>query len=336
MKALGCAPAKMILFGEHYVVYGAPAIACAISPLNRIEVRMRRAKNGSLRYSSTVHAADVDRTVAQIEPGTRHPIEAVWNRLRTPAGLDRYRIEARVLDCWPLKGVGNSASLSAAFDAAVRKMRWGRAAKTDVFEDARAADDAAHGRASGVDAAAVSFGGVIEFQKMFGGAARIAPLRWAADPSHRFLLIDTSARSGSKATTKEQVETFARSYRVSGDPTPTERGRIARDYRPIHQAAVSALGRADARGISEAMEDNHALLKKHGVSSKSIEAAVRDARRCGALGAKLTGAGGEGGAVIAYVRKDEAARIAARMANEGWGCHEFRISKRGVHAKMDA
>jgi len=66
---------------------------------------------------------------------------------------------------------------------------------------------------------------------------------------------------------------------------------------------TEALEAGDLESLGDAMNVNHGLLAAAGVSSPALDIAVDTLRRAGALGAKLTGAGGDGGAVVALFRK---------------------------------
>jgi mevalonate kinase len=321
MPILARAPAKAILFGEHYVVYGAPGLVAAIEPCNEIGMEAKKADAASagFEYHSTIKENDVKAGLrpssSALQPEGRlpvHPYAALYHKLaRELPALRHLRIRAQVKYAWPLKGVGNSASLGAALGAGFRKIGGEKkTAPSSLFEDAQTADEVAHGggRPSGIDAAAASYGGVIEFEKNFKmpqrpeiRALKIAPMKGA-----EFLLIGTLAAGEKRGSTAELIAGFARAHGIEkkpGELNGKERRAVFAPYLPLFIRARRALGIGDWKEVGRLMDENHRMLKEKGVSSPRIERAVSICKSSGALGAKLSGAGGPGGVVIALVGK---------------------------------
>ncbi len=156
MKLTARAPAKVILFGEHYVVYGAAGLVAAVEPYNEIEMEATKATDGTagFEYRSTIKENNVDVRLspAPSAPDERgapplHPYAALYRKLAgSLKPLQKMRVRAQVKYAWPLKGVGNSASLGAALGAGLRKISGEKKlTASNLFEDAQTADEVAHG-----------------------------------------------------------------------------------------------------------------------------------------------------------------------------------------------
>ncbi|MFA5107964.1 MAG: hypothetical protein WC492_00310 [Candidatus Micrarchaeia archaeon] len=350
-------PAKAILFGEHYVVYGAGGIVLAIEPNNQMRVGVQ-AKNeaGALFYKSTISQSSLEIGADECikKQNITHPIEAVYKRLllQTPA-LEKMDVNVRLEKCWPIKGVGNSASISAAFSCGVRTLVRKSASQKDIFEDVQAADDAAHGRASGIDAAAVSMGGVVEFKKIFSSSneeknaqnnlqgsknagARIERITDSQIDGYTFILIDSAGKNGQKASTKEQVELFAKEKGVKKMPAELEekeRKKIVYEYEEIYSDAKKALLKKDANLLAKCMNQNHKLLQNANVSSPEIEKSIKISLDSGADAAKLSGAGGKGGAAIAFVADEKVEKVIDALKKGKISSYKFCVAEMGAHCE---
>ncbi|VVB57529.1 Mevalonate kinase [uncultured archaeon] len=344
MRIRCSAPGKVILFGEHYVVYGASGLVAAIGPDNEIEMEGEPAEGrGTFEYRTTIKAHDI--TVALSDPPdsvSSHAYAALYlKRAKQWPALQNLRIRARVKKIWPLKGVGNSASLGACIGAGLRALAGEKTGAALIFEDAQTADEVAHGgRPSGIDAAAAAYGGVLEFEKDFSNPLRpkIGPGRIAEMKGVEFLLIDTFQPASARGNTGELVANFAKNNGVGkkpGEMTADEREAVFAPYLPLFLHAKRALQDGEWDTVGRLMDENHRLLAQKGVSDARIEKAVAICKSFGALGAKLSGAGGAGGVVIALARKEKSAGIQEALAVEGFGCYPFRIAKEGARAEKE-
>ena len=113
MRILASAPAKVILFGEHYVVYGAPGLVAAIEPYNEMELDAKGSASPGLEYRSTIKENDVTVELldspasSALRPSAPvHPYAALYRKLADELPrLQKLSVRAEVKSAWPLKGV---------------------------------------------------------------------------------------------------------------------------------------------------------------------------------------------------------------------------------------
>ena len=331
MKFSASAPCKAILFGEHYVVYGAPALSVAIEPRNRVDfsswdgegIALKSAfGNGVILASGRYEGPDELAIYSEVAA-------KIFGEGKPPSCI------AEFSPAWKLKGVGTSASLCAAFAAGLFRLKGAKADAEMVFEAAQAGDLVAHaGKASGIDTKTVSYGKPLIFQRSFAPPEYDAKQSGFSLPTGcRMMLVDTFA--GKKDGTGKMLGIFASQSGISGAPQdlPEEtRAKVREEYASLWEKIKAAMKKAGAATIGELMNENHALLRNRKVSSPGIERAVSAALASGALGAKLTGAGGDGGAVLVLCSERAVKPVEKGIAALGFGVHPLSIAQQGACA----
>ena len=265
LPALGRAGGKAILFGEHAVVYGGRAVAMPVS---------------SLELSVLL---DVGEGWSMSEPPSPK-LDRARDAILEAAGWDGPSLHTVVKSTLPLAcGLGSSAAFAVALSRAVLSASCREHTPDDVRGLADAAERVFHGNPSGVDVATVVHGHPIRFRR--GEAPR--PLSTAG----RFDLwiVDTGVRS-------ETSEVVADVARLRGDHPGRFDSSLDRIAASVADG-IRALDGGTAREMAEAMDLAMEGLRGIGVSHPVIEEVLRDGRRRGALGGKLSGAG-RGGVVL--------------------------------------
>ena len=288
---LHSAHGKVILLGEHSVVYGHPALAGALADGVVVESRPGRGVLRIPQWSCVIDPAiDTDATLAR-----------AYAELRKRAGAPAIDL-ALTFNLPTGAGLGSSAAMAVAVG---RALGLDGAALADA---AMASETVIHGKPSGLDHTVSMAGGFGLFTRAGGlQALRAAPLSL------------TIGHTGKARDTKGRVARVAELVNERGDEVRARFDAIA---------GLVALGaRAVARGsygeLGQAMNENQRHLEALEVSCPEIERMCGIARDAGAFGAKLTGGGG-GGCVIA-VGNDAAVAEAWRQA----GFTAFHATVRG-------
>lgn len=290
-KAIGRARGKAILFGEHAVVYGIPAIAVGLDRGATAEAVLEGAASTLELWVDGAGKHPTGGRRAAAGDGSELG-RALAEVLRACGAEASVRIQART-DLPAAAGLGCSAALGVALvralDALAGRDQEPAAA---VAERALAWERVFHGNPSGVDTAVAAHGGCLLYQKVEAGPL-LKPIKLAAP------LLLAVGHSGTASSTKAMVEEVARLRERS-------REMVERSFDAIRilvQNARLALEAGDARAVGQLMDLNQMLLGGLLLSTEPIETMCRLAREAGALGAKLTGAGG-GGCVIALCASD--------------------------------
>lgn len=293
------APGKIILFGEHSVVYGQPAIAVPVSQVRaKCTVRENPAGDGIL-----LNAPDIDRREYLSAAGDGDPLALVVRRTLDALGVDEPPLEIIVSSTIPIAcGLGSGAAISAAIIRALGKYFHHPFEPQTVSDIAFEVEKIYHGTPSGIDNTVVAFAQPIFFIKG-------QPIeRLATGAPLTFVIGDTGIKS---PTYKVVGDLRARRNEnpAAYDPIFSQMGMLARNAR-------TAIERGDTNTVGRLMAENHAILRELGISHPRLDALVDAATDAGALGAKLSGAGW-GGNMIALTTPDAAARIGAALRSAG-------------------
>jgi mevalonate kinase len=284
---------KIILLGEHAVVYGYPALAAALDR-GVTMAPVPTPAGGPLRLE--LRAWDVAISAADDHPVARS-LAAIADALgagRPPLSLIG---DAQIP---PGAGLGSSAALAVAVARALCTYAKRPTDAATLTQAAGASETLVHGRPSGVDVALAIAGGTGVFRRSTGLSplAGVPPLRVLVGPS------------GAPRSTAVMVERVAQATgALRDDPRLRELGALT-------DAGTAALLAADLATLGGAMNRAHALLADLGVSTPQLDALCEAARAAGAHGAKLTGAGG-GGAKIAVAPRDREAAVLAAWKQAG-------------------
>ncbi|MFT3798993.1 mevalonate kinase [Microbacterium sp.] len=301
----GRAQAKAILFGEHSVVYGAPALAVPVAALPA-EAEASFAADGVDRLYSALYNGRLDRAPERTLPtvtAITAARAAVGATAGTTTGAAQRPLQVRVRSRIPAeRGLGSSAAVAAAIVDAVAALTGVTLTGGERHDAVQTAERAAHGTPSGLDARAVRAAGPIRFQD---GAA--VPLLVAA-PLHLVI-----ADSGVRGRTREAVQGVRERREADRDGID----RIVGALGELCDLAVDALAEGDTATVGAAMTEAHALLNALGVGDPALDHLVSVAAAHEALGAKLTGGGRGGCALILAADADHAATLSGALHEAG-------------------
>jgi mevalonate kinase len=319
------APGKVYLFGEHAVVYGEPAVPCAIERRATVSVDTRdddrlRVETEDLEISgftveyggSNENRPGVDAPATLLEAATGYVDEAISQARAAVAAVDdqgtpsdaeiaETGFDVCVASAIPLgAGLGSSAAVAVATIAAATKALGVELPPAELADRAYRTERAVQdGEASRADT----------FCSAMGGAVRVEgdDCRRLGDPDLPFV-VGYDGGAGDTGELVAGVRALRAEYDFAADTLEAIGDVVRRGETLIATADGDDAGDDDARDdagdddlvaeLGRLMDFNHGLLEALGVSSRSLDELVWAARDAGAAGAKLTGAGG-GGCIVA-------------------------------------
>lgn len=293
------APGKIILFGEHAVVYNRPALAVPVTQVHA-DVEVSASTWAGIWVDAPDISIQTDLTALPTGHALRSTVEGVFRTL----GISHHpALQIRITSSIPVaSGLGSGAAVSVALIRALSNHLGRPLDDEQVNRLCYETEKIHHGTPSGIDNTVITYSRPVYFVKG-------QPLETFQVKSPFTLVI---ANSGIPAPTRESVGDVRKLWEA--DPTTWERvfdevGEIVRQAR----RAIEGGNRAE---LGPLMDTNHALLQKMSVSSSRLDRLVGAAKSAGAEGAKLSG-GGRGGNIIALVQPGNAAQTAAALVNAG-------------------
>jgi mevalonate kinase len=310
------APGKVIIFGEHAVVYARPAIAVPVTDVQaRAEIAVGEPGSGLWLLAADLPAPDGSpgghlcrlRDAAEDDP-LRAIVELALDAFSRDAavagGLDSEPdVLVKVTSTIPIaRGLGSGAAVATAVARAIAH-HFGRSPEPEeisrlVYE----VEKLHHGTPSGIDNTVISYERPVFFVRGEG----IMPLPVGAPLS--LVIADT----GVVSSTREVVGDLRRRWQAQ----PEHYERLFDEIGAIARLAKIAIERGDPHAVGQLMNENHELLKTIGVSSPELNTLVEAALATGALGAKMSGAGW-GGNMLALVEPQRAPAVAGALREAG-------------------
>lgn len=305
--------AKLLLFGEHSVVYGFPAVGISLDERIRVELHM----DGSSEWKLTDVVMDERATILLL---LSH-FECLVPEMK---GSGRGRI--KILSSIPRSlGFGSSAALctalaSALFVATERTETgaWGEQQMQKIWEWSHRGEQLFHGTASGIDTGLSLLSGLLSFTPRSSGLPAFKRMSGFSF----FLVVGAVPRMQS---TRSSVTDIAN--RVS-EGSPDVKARLSR-LGEIAQQAINILERREhtrMHELAELAQKAHGLLNDLGLGSPDMDFLLNQGYKAGALGGKMSGAG-RGGAFFLFMPDRESALEAAcrlRHAAKQRGLSTFR------------
>ncbi len=280
------APGKIILFGEHAVVYGQPAIAVPVNQIKAKAIIKPDVTAAPGRVGIQAPQVNLDSTLAELP--ANDPIALAVASTLEAVGVSRLpAFLLRITSTIPLaSGLGSGAAVSVAIIRAVSGFLGKPLPDERVSALAYEIEKIHHGTPSGIDNTVITYSRPVYF-------IRERPIETLEiGQPIKFIIADTGIASPT-AVTVGQV-------RHQWETNPKHTGQIFEAIGSLTQAARDALLEGRIKSLGTLMDENHQWLQELAVSSPELDRLVTAARQAGGLGAKLSG-GGQGGNIITLV-----------------------------------
>jgi mevalonate kinase len=325
MTTAATAPGKIILFGEHAVVYGRPALAV---PVMQVQARATVQKTGEFSGekwadSVLIQAPDIGlfSPLSRIQAEhTTHPLDAVIEETFQRLGIARpptfiLTIESSI----PVaSGLGSGAAVSVAVVRALAALCNQALSDEQVSQIAYEVEKLHHGTPSGIDNTVIAYAKPVYFMRNppsptgrgAGSEGNNGPQIQTFNVAQPFHLV--IADTGQAAPTKESVGDVKKLWEADKSRWEAVFDKVGE----IVAKAKKAIESGDISRLGPLMDANHTLLQEMTVSSPDLDRLVLTAKSAGADGAKLSG-GGRGGNMIALVEMENAPAVSDAILTAG-------------------
>jgi mevalonate kinase len=300
------APGKIILFGEHAVVYGRPAIAV---PVSQVQARAMVTVNPTKEPGEIqIQAPDIGLQAKLKELPQNHPLAVIIEQVASALQISRLpAFTLRITSTIPVSaGMGSGAAVSVAAIRALSAFLGHLLPDEQVSDLTFEIEKLHHGTPSGIDNTVISYAKPVFYAPGSGEENKMETFQ----VTQPFIMV--IGDTGIPSPTSTSVGLVRQAWQADKEHFERIFDEIGNIVRTAHQAIKA--GRPDDLG--SLMNYNQALLQEIGVSSPELESLIQAALSGGAQGAKLSG-GGRGGNMIALVSTESAERVTQSIREAG-------------------
>ena len=302
---------KTILFGEHFVVYGLPAIASALGSSTIADVKVFKGNGWTIDDQRPATPGYKKQKYKE----AMRSIQNIIDYLEIDTKNKKLEIKFSG-NLFAASGVGASAAQCTSLSRALNDTFNLDLGDEKIDETAYEGEKAYHGTPSGIDNTASTYGGLIWFKKNMSGGKNTMDLLHALKKMPLVI-----ANSGITASTTEVVADVRRLK----EKHSVKFEKIFTEYKNLAEDAKKALINGDIITVGDLMNQNHKLLQEITVSGEVNDELVEIALQNGAVGAKMTGTG-RGGLVIALTENEEKQeKIANAIESKGYDAWKTMI-----------
>jgi mevalonate kinase len=317
------APGKLVVFGEHAVVYGYPCIVTAVD--QRIFVTIEKIEGSFIEITAPdVNVKEYKRDIEDLGKGTiEKPVQFI--EIACAYFFKKYKVKHGVhiktkSEFSPLFGFGSSSAVTICTLKSLAVLFGISLSKKELFDLAYSVVLSIQKKGSGVDVAAGVYGGTLYFVK---GGKVIKPLQIKSLP----LLV---GYSGIKADTVEILTAVSK----KAEKYPSIIKDIYKMIGLLITPAKKVIEKKDWKMVGELMNFNQGYLESLGVSSQKLSQMIYAALNKGAYGAKLSGAGG-GDCIIALSHKNQEESVKKAIESVGGMILKVKAHEEGVRVEYD-
>jgi len=312
LKSKASAPGKIILFGEHFVVYGVKAILCAINkrvtvtaeiiPENKISIK------SSLGNLVTAPKRPVNEIDSQLRP-FYYLADKMIQKYNEKSGLE-ITIDSEI----PLGvGMGSSSACCVASAAAISGA-FTKNSKEEILQMAIEAEKTIFPNTSGADSTVCTYGGLMQYDKQNGHS------KINSEPNFHLVI----ANSEIKHSTKEVVS----NVKQFKEKNEEKFSSICNEENNLIDDVLICIKNNDLKGIGRDLIKNQEFLESIGVSNEKLRNMIELANKF-SFGAKLTGAGG-GGCIFAITDETNKEKTIQQLKEKNYDCFSVKIDFLGL------
>ncbi|TXT59125.1 MAG: putative Mevalonate kinase [Promethearchaeota archaeon] len=312
------APGKTILFGEHSVVYGFPAIAMAINIQTKCELQEIQKDIIELRfknYGLSLNSSSLSKLITSF-PESFKQYGLCFKMLHEKYGIEFNKLRVTLSsDLFPGSGLGSSASTAVSLISAINNFYDLNLLKEDISKLAYKMEEIVHGSPSGIDNTICTFGNIIMYKQ--------GNFEFLESFSDLQILI-------SYTNIEHDTKNAINSIKKLKKKRPGLVSKYLKEMGEIANSAKMELIDGNLVSLGDLMNRNQQLLSLLGVSNKKIDLINKIALQNGAYGSKLTGAG-LGGCVISLGERKALQKISIILNEKNIPNFLTTRNETGVH-----
>ena len=311
MKSKASAPGKVILFGEHFVVYGVKAILCSIN--KRVTVTAEKISERKISINSEIGniVLEPNKLISEINSPLK-PFYYLANKIikNQNTGI-QINIDSEI----PLgAGLGSSSACCVAGAAAIFKL-FGKISKKEILEHAIEAEKTIFENTSGADCTVCTYGGIMEYDKKQG-------FKKIENESNFHLVIVNSNIKHSTESMVSKVKQFEIENREEFTKLSHQESKLVKDV-------LKLLKENNTAEIGEKINQNQEYLETIGISNNELRKMIKIGQKS-SFGAKITGSGG-GGCIFAITNESNLEETLKEFKNKNYECFSVKIDFKGLN-----
>ena len=311
MKSIASAPGKVILFGEHFVVYGVKAILCSIN--KRVTVTAEKTSERKISINSKIGKLELepDKPISEINSPLK-PFYYLANKSieNKDSGI-RIHIDSEI----PLgAGLGSSSACCVAGAAAIFKL-FGNISREEVLKLAIEAERTIFENTSGADCTVCTYGGIMEYDKNKG----FKKIQYK--PNFQLVIINSNIEHSTQSMVSK-VKEFE-------NKNTEEFSRLSDLESKLVEDVLKLVKENKIQEIGQKMNQNQKYLENIGISNKELTKMIRIGQES-SFGAKITGSGG-GGCIFALTNESNLQNILKKFKDNNYECFSTKIDFKGLN-----
>ena len=311
MKSIASAPGKVILFGEHFVVYGVKAILCSIN--KRVTVTAEKTSERKISINSKIGKLELepDKPISEINS----PLKPFYYLANKAVENKDTGIHIQIDSEIPLgAGLGSSSACCVAGAAAIFKL-FGNISREEVLKLAIEAERTIFENTSGADCTVCTYGGIMEYDKNKGFK------KIEHEPNFQLVIINSNMEHSTQSMVSK-VKEFE-------NKNKEEFSRLSDLESKLVEDVLKLVKENKIQEIGQKMNQNQEYLENIGISNKELTKMIKIGQES-SFGAKITGSGG-GGCIFALTNESNLQNILKKFKDNNYECFSTKIDFKGLN-----
>lgn len=310
MKSKASAPGKVILFGEHFVVYGVKAILCAIN--KRITVTAEKIEEGKISIKSNIGNLELE--TGKLISEINSPLKPFYYLANKMLKNENTGIEIIVESDIPLGvGLGSSSACCVAGAAAISRL-FKKISKEEILSLAIEAEKTIFENTSGADCTVCTYGGIMDYDKE-NGFHKIE-----SEPNFHLVIANSNIEHSTESVV-EGVRKFKENDEVRFSSLCKRESKLV-------EGVLELLKENDIKKLGTKVKENQEYLETIGISNDKLREMIQIGQTQ-SFGAKITGAGG-GGCIYALTDESNLEQTINQFKDKNYDCFSVKIDFKGL------